>query len=114
MNISTIYKLQREHGLDDVQEMINTGDAWRMDGEYGRWAMSLLRSGACMLPKDPAVDAYGNRVPSRDEVVSGTLGSFENAVNFWSDDENLMALEFQGLLDEEDEEDEEVYLFEHY
>ena len=100
MNIKTIYKLQREYGLAEMQKMINTGLAWKMEGSVGRYAMELLRSGACMLPKESVVDYYGNKVPSRDEVVSGTLGSFENSVNFWSDDENLMYLEMENEPDE--------------
>jgi len=107
MNIKTIYKLQREYGLAEMQEAINTGMAWKMEGSVGRRAMELLRTGACVLPKTAVVDVYGNRVPSRDELVSGTLGTFENAVNFWSDDENLMHLEM-------DNEPDEVALFQHY
>lgn len=107
MNIKTIYKLQREYGLAEMQEAINTGMAWKMEGSVGRRAMELLRTGACVLPKTAVVDVYGNRVPSRDELVSGTLGTFENAVNFWSNDENLMHLEM-------DNEPDEVALFQHY
>ena len=107
MNIKTIYKLQREYGLAEMQEAINTGMAWKMEGSVGRRAMELLRTGAWVLPKEAVVDSYGNRVPSRDDLVSGTLGTFENAVNFWSNDENLMHLEM-------DNEPDEVALFQHY
>ena len=107
MNIKTIYKLQREYGLAEMQEAINTGMAWKMEGSVGRTAMELLRTGACVLPKTAVVDVYGNRVPNRDDLVSGTLGTFENAVNFWSNDENLMHLEM-------DNEPDEVALFQHY
>lgn len=100
MNVSTIYKLQRENGLAEMQEMINTGLAFKMEGSVTRRAMELLRSGACMLPLTAVVDAYGNRVPSRKELVSGTLGTFENAVNFWSNDDNLMMLEMDNEPDE--------------
>lgn len=93
MNIKTIYKLQREYGLSEMQEAINSGMAWRLEGSVGRTAMQLLRSGACLLPKEAVIDAYGNKVPSRDEVVSGTLGSFENSVNFWSDELNIIELD---------------------
>lgn len=107
MNVSTIYKLQREYGISYYQKLINTGMAWKMEGAIGRYAMDLLRSGACMLPMEAVIDAYGNRVPSRKEVVSGTLGSFENAVNFWSNDDNLLQLEMAS-------EPDEVALFEEY
>ena len=100
MNISTIYKLQRENGLSEIQELINSGMAWKMDGATGRYAMELLRSGACILPSKAVIDAYGNKVPSRKELVSGTLGTFENAVNFWSNDDNLISLEIYNEPDE--------------
>ena len=107
MNISTIYKLQRENGLSEIQELINSGMAWKTDGATGRYAMELLRSGACILPSKAVIDAYGNKVPSRNELVSGTLGTFENAVNFWSNDDNLTSLEM-------DNEPDEIAYFEEY
>ena len=62
--------------------------------------MDLLRSGACILPLHSTTDSYGNTIPSRKDVVSGSTGSFENAVNFWSDDENLLQLEMANEPDE--------------
>ena len=106
MNIKTIYKMQGEYGISYYQKLINDGSIWHMEGSMGRYAIDLLNSGACMLPKTATSDAYGNKIPSRDKLVSGTKGTFENSVNFWSDDHNLMALEMQN-------EPEEGY-FEHY
>jgi hypothetical protein len=95
MNHKTIAKLQKEYGFSEMQEMINSGTAWRMEGSVGREASSLLESGACMLPKEFRSDAYGNRVPSRDVLKQGTKGTYQNCVKFW-----------QGVLDGEIEIDE--------
>jgi hypothetical protein len=36
-----------------------------------------------MLPKQSHKDAYGNYIPSRDEVRAGSTGSYKNAVKYW-------------------------------
>ena len=59
--------------------MINDGTAWRLQGSYGRTAMSLLESGDCILGEQGHHDYYGNYVPSRYEVKAGTKGSVEYA-----------------------------------
>lgn len=84
MNWKTIKKMQDEYGYTDLQELINTGLAWRMEGSVGRTAMSSLQSGACMLPKESFRDAYGNKVPSRDELKEGSTGTYQNTVKFYS------------------------------
>jgi hypothetical protein len=83
MNYSTIKKLQKEFGFDGIQSLINTGDIWKMEGSMGRYAMELLTTGACMLPKKAYRDFYGNRVPSRDELVNGSKGTYNNSVRFY-------------------------------
>ena len=84
MNYQTIKKLQKYNGYSDIQSMIDSGIVWRMEGTMGRYAMDLLESGACMLPKKSHRDYYGNRIPSRDELQKGSKGTFENSVNFYS------------------------------
>lgn len=84
MNIQTIKRLQKEHGLEEMQNLINSGEAWKLEGSYGRAAMSNLESGACMLPKEAKFDYYGNRVPSRDDLKPGTKGTYKNSLNFWN------------------------------
>jgi hypothetical protein len=59
------------------QELVNTGDAWRMEGHIGRTAMQLIRDGVIMLGEKGHRDYYGNYVPSRTEVKPGTKGSAE-------------------------------------
>lgn len=83
MHYQTIIKLQEAYGFKDMQDKINSGMAWKLEGSYGREAMRLLESGACMLPKESSRDYYGNRIPSRDEVAQGSKGSFQNCVKFW-------------------------------
>lgn len=83
MNLERITELQKENGLEDIQEKINSGLVWKLEGSYGRTAMSLLESGACLLPTESHNDYYGNRVPSRDDLQDGTKGTLQNSINFW-------------------------------
>jgi hypothetical protein len=76
--------LQKAHNVERMQEMINDGSCWNLEGSAGRFAMTCLESGACMLPLIPRVDYYGNRIPSRKELKRGTKGTFQNCVNFWN------------------------------
>jgi hypothetical protein len=57
-----------------LQRAINAG-AWSFQGSYGRAMMGAIESGRCMLGRSSYRDAYGNRIPSRDEVEGGTKGS---------------------------------------
>lgn len=84
MNYQQIKAHQKEQGFDQWQHLINTGMAWTMEGSVGREAMNLLETGACMLPKKPYSDYYGNRIPSRDDLKAGTKGTFQNSVNYYT------------------------------
>lgn len=59
------------------QELINTGQAWRMEGSVGRQAMALIENGICALGESDHRDYYGNHIPSRDQVQEGTKGSVQ-------------------------------------
>jgi hypothetical protein len=85
MNYQTIKRLQKENGFAYMQNLINSGAVWSMEGSMGREAMYLLESGACMLPKTVYRDYYGNRIPSRDELKAGTKGTYQNSVRYYSD-----------------------------
>jgi hypothetical protein len=84
ITLEMIAELQKQYGLTDLQSKINTGDAWRLEGSYGRAAMSALEDGACLLPEEEHQDYYGNAVPSRTQVKMGTNGSIENCQEFWA------------------------------
>jgi len=60
-----------------MQELINSGIAWRLEGSVGRRAMELINAGYCMLGKEGHKDYWGNYVPSRYKVKGGTKGSTE-------------------------------------
>lgn len=97
MNYQTIIRLQKEYGVREMQQLINSGVAWKMEGSIGRKAMRLLKCGACMLPKEFHKDYYGNTVPSRDVLKEGTTGTYKNSVLFWSDPENLEMFDYESF-----------------
>ena len=63
--------------IKTYQYLINTGQAWRLEGHVGRTAMDLIEQGRCALGPEAYTDYYGGRVPSRHEVKAGTKGSPE-------------------------------------
>lgn len=67
----------REEFVAEMQELINTGTVWRLEGSMGREAMALIESGECVLGEQGCYDYWGNYVPSRHEVKPGTKGSLE-------------------------------------
>jgi hypothetical protein len=64
-----------EERVEAIQEAIDNGSAWRLEGAIGREAMDLIEAGYCMLGPDSHHDYWGNRIPSRYEVQPGTKGS---------------------------------------
>ena len=67
----------QEEQIEAMQNLINNGMAWRLEGSVGRDAMSLIESGHCILGEEGFKDFWGNYVPSRYEVEAGTKGSVE-------------------------------------
>ena len=63
----------------DLQELINSGLAWKLEGSVGRAAMAAIEAGECVLGTVGHYDYYGNYIPSRYEVQPGTKGSYEYA-----------------------------------
>lgn len=82
--IHQIKKAQKSISVDTLQGLINNGQAWKMEGYIGRHCMDALRSGMCMLPKKAFYDYYGNKVPSRDEVKKGGMGTYLNTLNYYN------------------------------
>ncbi len=63
-----------------LQDLIDAG-AWRFEGSIGRSMMAAIEAGFCVLGPEHAYDYWGNRIPSRHEVQSGTKGSVLYAWN---------------------------------
>jgi hypothetical protein len=74
----TTFDYDEDLGLD-LQDLIDSGDAWRLEGSVGRAAMAAIEEGACVLGLVGHRDYWGNYVPSRFEVQPGTVGSVEYA-----------------------------------
>lgn len=61
----------------DLQDLVNSGLAWKLEGSVGRAAMAALEAGVIALGETGHLDYWGNYVPSRYEVEPGTVGSPE-------------------------------------
>lgn len=66
-----------EEYLADMQSLVDSGDAWRLEGSIGRAAHDLIMQGQLMLGPEAQRDYWGNYVPSRFDVEPGTPGSPE-------------------------------------
>lgn len=65
---------------ESTQRLINAGQ-WGLEGSVGRAMMDAIDNGYCLLGKNRARDYYGNFIPSRDDVVEGTKGSYQFVVD---------------------------------
>lgn len=65
-----------EH-IEAMQEAINSGSVWSLEGSMGREAMGLIEAGLCALGHEGCRDYWGNYIPSRHEVQAGTKGSVQ-------------------------------------
>lgn len=63
-----------------IQRAINAG-MWSLQGSNGRVMMDAIQSGYCLLGLKDARDYWGNHIPSRLQVVDGTVGSWEFVKN---------------------------------
>lgn len=81
--------------IEQMQDWIDKGYAWSMEGAVGREAMRGLESGMYFLPNQSFTNPYGQHIPSREEIRIGTEGSLDNAYDFYQDDMNLWELELE-------------------
>lgn len=58
-----------------VQQLINSGLAWNLEGSVGRACMSAIENGDAMLGPTQHRDYWGNLIPARTDVKEGTKGS---------------------------------------
>ena len=86
MTIRDVKRLQEQYEVDYYQDLIDNGNAWKMEGAIGRRCMSYLNAGVCFLPLVDHYDYWGNEIPSRNKVANGSTGSLSLAKEFWSDD----------------------------
>lgn len=78
-DMTAIYRedATEEEYVAAYQTLINTGQAWNMEGSVGRQAMALIEAGLCALGETDYRDYWGNHVPSRNQVQEGTKGSVQ-------------------------------------
>lgn len=81
--------------IEQMQDWIDKGYAWSMEGAVGREAMRGLESGMYFLPNQSFTNPYGQHIPSREEIRIGTEGSLDNAYDFYQDEMNLWELELE-------------------
>ena len=81
--LEQIVHAQAEQGQTELQEAINDGSIWLMEGSAGRHAMDCLKAGICILPTVAHFDYYGNKIPPRCELQDGTKGTLLNAKNYY-------------------------------
>lgn len=48
--------------------------------------MGAIEAGRCMLGRSAFRDAYGNRIPARDEIEEGTKGSRDFVADAYGED----------------------------
>lgn len=68
-----------DDSLEGVQQLIDSGQGWLLEGSVGRAMAAAIEDGAAVLGPVGHRDYWGNRIPSRDEVVPGTKGSVRYA-----------------------------------
>jgi hypothetical protein len=85
MNYFQIKSLQKKHGLSEVQNMIDKGQAFKHQGDISELAWSMIYSGACMLPNVIHGDHTGQKIAARQMVPKGSIGSYQRCQDFWNE-----------------------------
>ena len=70
-----------------MQDLIDVGTAWKMEGSVGREAMTMIEAGHVVLGEIARTNYWGFTVPSRYDVEPGTKGSVAYALAQQSTDE---------------------------
>lgn len=84
-----------------AQAMINSLEAWKLEGSVGRHMMSFIEAGQCCLGFDRTRDAWGNLIPGRDDVQPGTMGSLGFVAERFGQDfaDQIAAVPYKSLLE---------------
>tara|TARA_R100000734_G_C3271497_1_gene67352 strand:+ start:339 stop:650 length:312 start_codon:yes stop_codon:yes gene_type:complete len=85
MNESKIKSLQRKYNYKIIQDLIDSGEAWKIGGSITQKCKDALQSGACYLPVISHSISIFLVVPSRYEVPKGAVGSIERSKEYWKD-----------------------------
>ena len=51
------------------QRLVDTGQAFQLQGRFGRQASAMIKAGVIKLPKKTTFDAFGNRIMTREEFA---------------------------------------------
>jgi len=70
-----------------LQDFIDNG-CWSLEGSIGRAMARAIEDGRCVLRDLSWNDYWGNRIPSRTEVVEGTKGSVTYAYRLLQEEED--------------------------
>jgi hypothetical protein len=62
-----------------LQNLIDTGEGWKQQGELPRAITRALEDGTCVLGPVAHHDYYNNVIPARSEVEQGAKGSLSYA-----------------------------------
>ena len=84
MNSLEIYNAQKKSKeVFNTQELINSGEVWKLGKEEISKAFKFLKEGKCMFGKEAQTLDCGVTLPSR-KPKHGVMGSIANAVSFYS------------------------------
>lgn len=73
--LETDDNLEPEEVAQILQRAINDGNAWKMQGSYGRSMKAAIDRGECMLGEQPVETSFGGRIPARSEIQDGAPGT---------------------------------------
>ena len=103
MNESKIRSLQKRYGFSLLQDLIDSGEAWKIGGDVTKECMDAIETGACFLAyRSHKVNIFTS-VPSRYEVKRGERGSVEWSKQYWSDSWNISKLIGRSVMRERTE-----------